>query len=245
MCFVHKPMQNADFGQILCRRASTKRHVTSWPTIRFSQTWYQKMRKTWKKKVMKRRVTICGGREAVADFVQGGVKLTPPQLSPGSLLKVTSDFVLVMCVRAYNLCAPPKWKFWIRPWIWIIFSKPIYCEQDIYIHMVPKNIQVTKDGRKGFMTCFTESPIPLWLLDQIWRGLHWYKNSYSSIIPYRQLRARRALLHFKDVPLRTRRGLSLYKVFGDCALLVLNGTSLKCNNAFLALNWRYVKLFLL
>ena len=78
MCFVHKPMQNADFGQILCRRASTKRRVTSWPTVRFSQTWYQKMRKTWKKKVMKRRVAICGGREAVADFVQGGVKLTPP-----------------------------------------------------------------------------------------------------------------------------------------------------------------------
>ena len=78
MCFVHKPMQNADFGQILCRRASTKRCVTSRPTVRFSQTWYQKMRKTWKKKVMKRRVAICGGREAVADFVQGGVKLTPP-----------------------------------------------------------------------------------------------------------------------------------------------------------------------
>ena len=79
-CFVHKPMQNVDFGQILCRRASTKRRVTSRPTVRFSQTWYQKMRKTWKKKVMKRRVAICGGREAVADFVQGGVKLTPPQL---------------------------------------------------------------------------------------------------------------------------------------------------------------------
>ena len=27
---------------------------------------------------MKRRVAICGGHEAVADFVQGGVKLTPP-----------------------------------------------------------------------------------------------------------------------------------------------------------------------
>ena len=27
---------------------------------------------------MKRRVAICGGREAVADFVQGGVKFTPP-----------------------------------------------------------------------------------------------------------------------------------------------------------------------
>ena len=83
MCFVHKPMQNADFGQILCRRASTKRRVTSRPTVRFSQTWYQKMRKTWKKKVMKRRVAICGGREAVADFVQGGggqIDPPPPQL---------------------------------------------------------------------------------------------------------------------------------------------------------------------
>ena len=77
MCFVHKHMQNADFGQILCRRASTKRHVTSRPMVRFSQTWYQKMRKTWKKKVTKRRVTICGGREAVADFVQGG-QIDPP-----------------------------------------------------------------------------------------------------------------------------------------------------------------------
>ena len=78
MCFVHKPMQNADFGQILCRRASTKRRVTSRPTVRFSQTWYQKMRKTWKKKVMKRRVAICGGREAVADFVAGGGQIDPP-----------------------------------------------------------------------------------------------------------------------------------------------------------------------
>ena len=80
MCFVHKHMQNADFGQILCRRASTKRHVTSRPMGRFSQTWYQKMRKTWKKKVTKRRVAICGGREAVADFVQGGqIDPPPPQ----------------------------------------------------------------------------------------------------------------------------------------------------------------------
>ena len=52
----------------------------------------------------------------------------------------------------------------------------------------------------------------------------------------RQLRARRALLQFKDVPLRTRRALLLYKVYGDSALLVLNGTSLICNNALLALN---------
>ena len=70
-------MQNADFGQILWQRASTKRHVTSRPMVRFLQTWYQKMRKTWKKKVVKRRVAISGGREAIADFVRG-VKLTPP-----------------------------------------------------------------------------------------------------------------------------------------------------------------------
>ena len=53
---------------------------------------------------------------------------------------------------------------------------------------------------------------------------------------YRQLRARRALLQLKDVPLRTRRALLLYKVNGNSALLVLNGTSLSCNNALLALN---------
>ena len=94
MCFVHKPMQNADFGQILCRRASTKRRVTSRPTVRFSQTWYQKMRKTWKKKVMKRRVAICGGREAVTDFVQGGVKLTPPPPPVKIGLKTLSIYYL-------------------------------------------------------------------------------------------------------------------------------------------------------
>ena len=46
----------------------------------------------------------------------------------------------------------------------------------------------------------------------------------------RQLRARRALSQFN------RRALSLYKVCGDSALLVLNGTSLNSDNALLALN---------
>ena len=77
MCFVHKPMQNADFGQILCRRASTKRHVTSRPTVRFSQTWYQKMRKTWKKKVMKRRVA----RQSRISC-RGGGHIDPPPPPP-------------------------------------------------------------------------------------------------------------------------------------------------------------------
>ena len=78
MCFVNKHMQNADFGQILSRRASTKSCVTSRPMVQFSQTWYQKMRKTWKKKVMKKRVAISGGRDAVTDFVQGGGQIDPP-----------------------------------------------------------------------------------------------------------------------------------------------------------------------
>ena len=56
---------------------------------------------------------------------------------------------------------------------------------------------------------------------------------------YRQLRARRALLQLKDVLLRTRRALLLYKVNGNSALLVLNRTSLICNSALLALSWRY------
>ena len=30
-------------------------------------------------------------------------------------------------------------------------------------------------------------------------------------------------MQFKDIPLRTRRALSLYKVYGDNAFLVLNG----------------------
>ena len=66
-----------------------------------------------------------------------------------------------------------------------------------------------------------------------------YCDSYllhQSYTLYRQLRARRALLQLKDVPLRTRRALLLYKVNGNSALLVLNGTSLICNSALLALS---------
>ena len=78
MCFVHKHMQNADFGQFLSRRASTKSRVTSRPMVRFSQTWYQKMRKTWKKKVMKRRIAISGGSRHSRGFRAGGGQIDPP-----------------------------------------------------------------------------------------------------------------------------------------------------------------------
>ena len=40
----------------------------------------------------------------------------------------------------------------------------------------------------------------------------------------------------KDVALRTKRGLSMYKVYGDSTLLVLNGTPLNSVNAILALS---------
>ena len=59
------------------------------------------------------------------------------------------------------------------------------------------------------------------------------------LFSYRHLRARRALLQLKDVQLRTRRAQLLYKVNGNSALLALNGTSLICNSALLALSWRY------
>ena len=101
MCFVHKHMQNADFGQFLSRRASTKSRVTLRPMGRFSQTWYQKMRKTWKKKVMKRCVAISGGRDTVADFVQGGVKLTPPPVKIG--LRTCLDTNIFTLQRLYQI----------------------------------------------------------------------------------------------------------------------------------------------
>ena len=44
---------------------------------------------------------------------------------------------------------------------------------------------------------------------------------------------------FSDVLLKTRRAILLYKVYGDSALLVLNGTSLNSVNALLVLSWQY------
>ena len=44
---------------------------------------------------------------------------------------------------------------------------------------------------------------------------------------------------FKDIPLRTRRALSLYNVYDNSALLVLNGIPLNSDSNLLALNWQY------
>ena len=61
----------------------------------------------------------------------------------------------------------------------------------------------------------------------------------SSQTLYRQLGARRVLVKINDIPLRTRRALLPLTLYSDSALLVLNGTSLSCNNTLLALNWWY------
>ena len=47
------------------------------------------------------------------------------------------------------------------------------------------------------------------------------------------------LAMFNEVPLKTRRALSLYKFYGISALCVLKGTSLNIINALLVLRHQY------
>ena len=61
-------------------------------------------------------------------------------------------------------------------------------------------------------------------------------SNWMTLAYFHQLRARRALSIFKDVPLRTRRALSLYNVYGDNALPVLSGVSLNRDSGLLDLN---------
>ena len=58
----------------------------------------------------------------------------------------------------------------------------------------------------------------------------------------RQLRARRALLLFNNVLQGTRRALSLYKVYADSVLLILNAKSLNSVNTLLVLSWWHFKI---
>ena len=61
----------------------------------------------------------------------------------------------------------------------------------------------------------------------------------------RRSRARRSLSLFNNILLRTRRALSMYKVYGDSALLVLNGTLLNSVNALLVLSQGYTCMHIL
>ena len=74
-------MRNADFGQILCRRAGTKRHVTSRPMVRFRKLGikrYVRLERKGHEKVCCDLRWSRGSR----GFRTGGVKLTPPPPAP-------------------------------------------------------------------------------------------------------------------------------------------------------------------
>ena len=60
-------------------------------------------------------------------------------------------------------------------------------------------------------------------------GITFIQECWSSV------KSQKGVTLFNDVSLRTRRALSLYKVYGNGALLVLNGASLNSDNALLAL----------
>ena len=69
MCFVHKPMQQMF--------VPTCEHVTSRPTVRFSQTWYKRCARLERKKSWKACHDLRRSRGS-RGFRAGGVKLTPP-----------------------------------------------------------------------------------------------------------------------------------------------------------------------
>ena len=62
---------------------STKSRVTSRPMVRFSQTWYQKMRKTWKKKVMEKACRDQRRSRHSRGFRVGGGQIDPPPVKIG------------------------------------------------------------------------------------------------------------------------------------------------------------------
>ena len=78
MCFVHKPMQNADFGQILCRRASTKRRVTSRPTVRFFANLVSKDAQDLKEKSHEKACRDLRRSRGSRGFRAGGGQIGPP-----------------------------------------------------------------------------------------------------------------------------------------------------------------------
>ena len=85
----------------------------------------------------------------------------------------------------------------------------------------------------------------------LYKGFQWTCNHIHFIhtwFPHNTIRwkatlstveSQKGAINIQDVPFRTRAARSLYKVYGNSALLVLNRTSLYSDSALLALNWRY------
>ena len=95
--------------------------------VRFSQTWYQKMRKTWKKKVMQK---ACRDqrRSRRTDFVQGGggVKLTPP---PPPQFRVNNEVPLywILSVMSCTLGVI------VGPLVWANITPQIHWSHDGHV----------------------------------------------------------------------------------------------------------------
>ena len=123
--------------------------------------------------------------------------------------KLCASYVCTLRRKWRTICLEIKAKTKMKVGLWVIET----CDNQSFKY------------RKWHVICAFMSPT----------GKHKFKCFLNA---YRLLRARRALLHvlFNDVPLRTRRVLSLYKFYGDSALLVLNGTLLHNVNALLVLN---------
>ena len=106
-------------------------------------------------------------------------------------------------------------------------------------------LQRTEAGAFHSSTCLPGLPwksgASLWFtrLAIVHTRMQTYSQPYSctTVLTVESQMGITTLSILKDVPLRTRRALSLYDVYGNSALLVFNGTSLNSDSTVLALNW--------
>ena len=142
----------------------------------------------------------------------------PPRLLHTFLsLFIRHHFVLLQFTSGTNFLSEGK------AIVYIVKKKK---GNDLYAFMKKKNISEN----------YPPLPLKLFIHLLLIRNAWWLKFSRE----YHQLRARRAILLFKYVPLRTRRVLSPWSLHTYTAFLVLNGTSLNIDSALLALNRRYI-----
>ena len=112
----------------------------------------------------------------------------------------------------------------IRLWFWMQFS-----DEDLISEWNTKVVNSLDIPNRVSLPLFLQKGL---------KGLAVFPDRvFNTSHEYRRLRARRALTLLNNVPLRTRRVLSPQTLYSDSPLLVLIGTSLKCNNGLLALNW--------
>ena len=122
--------------------------------------------------------------------------------------------------------------------------KPFKRSVEFSVHCVMWVSFLSKFGWKGLMTCLTKILISLWLLNQIgWDFAEMQIISYCFIIlrHISSVESQKGVIADQRCSVENQKGAIV--IYSDSALLVLNGTSLSCNNALLALNWRYTDQF--